>query len=898
MGTYPDPILESLEQSQGAIYYRCALQVNPHRYSLEYRGDDHGLTEEEYNKKLIKKCKENNIQVLGITDHHNVDSIKNIKDVAADENISVFPGFEVRSKEGIDIICLFPLESNIRGSNGLEGYIGWMEINDGIAKKSFDDIVLQVQEEWGGICIAAHVTNNNGLLTMEGKPREKFWNNDDLLAAQIPGRVDDLEESPNYKGIVKNEVQNYKRARAPEEDLAIAVINAKDVAVPEDLDKDTCSTFIKMSEPSIEALRQAFLDPRSRVRLVSEEEPEPHMEIEALSWEGGFMDGLRIHFNSNLNGLIGGRGTGKSALVESLRFVLDVDPLGDEATKTHNSMKKGVIKPGTKVSCLINSPDPTPTKYVVERTHPNPPKVTDEDGNLLEGLTPSDIIPDLEIYGQHEISEVTADKKTLTRLLDRFTTDRKKYEDRRDEIELKLKKNRARIIETNEEIETAEDKLEQLASLKEKIKQYEKLGLEEKLKQKNMLIKEENIFKNVSDKIGRLDDLLDDLKSQKLSIEKLIPEEIEDSEAKNIFQKLRKIMSSYNNDISESVEDIKQKYSNANEEINSLKEKWKNERKKKVEKETEKALQEIQQDIGDVDTEGFLELKEKIEDLKPLQSKLEKLNEKKEQLLEERRNMLSEWEETDREIYQSLNEGAEHVNNELSNKVRVKVDYRGDRKPIKDLLRKQPGGQLKSTIQSILDKEEFSVFDFVEKCRDGATSLYESYGGTENQAERICEEGEDLFMKLEELKFPHTTTLKLNLGSENNPSFEELGNLSKGQKATATLLLLLLESEHPLIIDQPEDDLDNQFISSGIVPRIRDAKRKRQFIFSTHNANIPVLGDAELIIALKARGEADEGKAEVKNRGSIDVQDIQQEVENILEGGENAFEKRRLKYGF
>ena len=114
------------------------------------------------------------------------------------------------------------------------------------------------------------------------------------------------------------------------------------------------------------------------------------------------------------------------------------------------------------------------------------------------------------------------------------------------------------------------------------------------------------------------------------------------------------------------------------------------------------------------------------------------------------------------------------------------------------------------------------------------------------------------------------------------------------------LLILLLESDAPLIVDQPEDDLDNRFITEGVVPRMREEKRRRQFVFSTHNANIPVLGDAELIIGLSASGEADSGKANIapEHIGSIDAPPVRELVEDILEGGKTAFETRRLKYGF
>ena len=100
-----------------------------------------------------------------------------------------------------------------------------------------------------------------------------------------------------------------------------------------------------------------------------------------------------------------------------------------------------------------------------------------------------------------------------------------------------------------------------------------------------------------------------------------------------------------------------------------------------------------------------------------------------------------------------------------------------------------------------------------------------------------------------------TTAVRLNTASAGEPpAWQLLEELSTGQKATAVLLLLLLESGAPLIVDQPEDDLDNRFITEGIVPRMREEKQRRQFIFSTHNANIPVLGDAELIVGLSAAG--------------------------------------------
>ena len=168
------------------------------------------------------------------------------------------------------------------------------------------------------------------------------------------------------------------------------------------------------------------------------------------------------------------------------------------------------------------------------------------------------------------------------------------------------------------------------------------------------------------------------------------------------------------------------------------------------------------------------------------------------------------------------------------------------------------------------------------------------------QAKRLADAPDEVLMRIEELELPSVTTIRLNTAASGEPpSWQALDDLSTGQKATA-VLLLLLDSDAPLIVDQPEDDLDNRFITEGVVPRMREEKRRRQFIFSTHNANIPVLGDAELILGLTAEGEAGGGQARIasEHMGSIDSQPVREIVEELLEGGKDAFETRRRKYGF
>ena len=198
-------------------------------------------------------------------------------------------------------------------------------------------------------------------------------------------------------------------------------------------------------------------------------------------------------------------------------------------------------------------------------------------------------------------------------------------------------------------------------------------------------------------------------------------------------------------------------------------------------------------------------------------------------------------------------------------------------------------------------RDSLSLLDFAQRCREGKDSLVSNYNLPLAAAERLAQATPDIFMRLEELELPATTKVELNTSSEGGPeTWQTIEALSTGQKATAVLLLLLLESEAPLVVDQPEDDLDNRFITEGVVPTMKDEKRKRQFVFSTHNANIPVLGDAELIVGLSTgiQNEAVQGRIDERHVGSIDMQPVREMVEEILEGGKTAFEMRRQKYGF
>lgn len=881
---------EALKLPNGARFYCCALQVNPFAYHGRHGKQTAFKNEVDYNNAIIEACRNNHVEAIAVTDHYRVADSWGLIRLARARGIFVFGGFEAASKDGVHFLCLYDPDKD----NNLERYIGEFGVrNDGTLSPSGNKDCLELLDcvrKQGGIAIAAHVAADNGLLrTLDGQARMNAWKSPDLYACALPGPVDNAP--PEFQPMLKN-LNHCKRERP------VAIINASDVNSPEALTDKRSSCFIKMSALSVEGLRQAFLDPDSRIRLNSDASPEPHAEFIAIAWEGGFLDGTCLHFNGNLNVLVGGRGTGKSTIIESLRYVLAIDPIGEEANKAHQGVIKHVLKSGTKVSLLVRSHQPAKHDYTIERRIFDPPVVKDERGNVLN-LSPRDVIPGVEVFGQHEISELTKSREKLTLLLERFVERDLNAGAQKAKLRLDLERSRGRITDVQREMKLIEERLGLLPSLEETQKRFQDAGLEERLKEKSLLVREERILTTMKERLVPVSTLLQDLAgllpidTAFLSAKALegLPDSALLTEGSTILDRVTVQLQAI-------VGQIDQTASTANAELSVLRARW-DERKQAVETTYQSLLRELQK--SNIDGEEFIRLRRQIEELRPLREKKETLTRDLVAYQSNRRNLLDEWFNLQSAEYRALEKAAKSVSRKLRGRVQAVVTMGGNREPLEKLLREEIGGNLAALLERLRNRDSLSLMDLAQRCREGKDSLVSNYGLPSTAADRLAQATADVFMKLEELELSTTTTVELNTSSDGEPeNWQTLEALSTGQKATAVLLLLLLESEAPLVVDQPEDDLDNRFITEGVVPTMKDEKRKRQFIFSTHNANIPVLGDAELIIGLSTGiyNEAVQGRINERHMGSIDLQPVREMVEEILEGGKTAFEMRRQKYGF
>ena len=880
----------ALDLPNGARFYRCALQVNPFAYLVRHNISTPIQSEDEYNEAIIEACLETKTEVIGVTDHYRIADSRNLIAAAREAGLWAFSGFEAVTKDGVHFLCLFDPHKD----DHLERFIGECGIHDSSELSPTGGLdcieLLDRSKEWGAICIAAHVASEGGLLRkLSGQSRINVWKSSNLLACALPGPVQDAPV--DVRPILQNKNAEHKRTYAP------AIINTSDVNDPEDIKKDRASCFIKMSKVSVEALRQAFLDPDSRIRLHSDPSPEPHAELIAMVWEGGFLRDTSIHFNGNLNAVVGGRGTGKSTMIESIRYVLGLEPLGEDARKAHEGVVRNVLRSGTKISLMTRSHQPSERCYTIERSVPNPPVVKDETGEVLP-ISPRDAMPGLEVFGQHEISELTKSPEKRTLLLERFVKQDPSMSGRKVKLQLELERSRSRIVDVRREILTLEERLTALPGLEETESRFRQAGLEERLQEKSLLIKEERLFSNLAERLQPFrtlqSELIEGLPIDAAFVSNKALHGLPNSET---LGEIEKILESLSTRLKVVCEHFAEALSETDTAIESVKTRWDKQRSA-IEDNYEQLLRELQE--SNIDGAEFIQLRRQIEELRPLKDRMENLNRDLATHEAHRRNLLSEWEDIKGSEFREIEKAARKVSQKLSGRVQVEVTMAGNRDPLEQVLR-EVGGNLAAAIERLRELDHLSLREFAQCCREGKESLMEHYNLPSGSAERISWTDPVLFMRIEELELPATTQIKLNTAAEEDQAvWQTLEALSTGQKATAVLLLLLLESEAPLVVDQPEDDLDNRFITEGVVPIMRQEKRRRQFIFSTHNANIPVLGDAELILGLSASGEAEEGQARIatEHMGSIDSQPVRELVEEILEGGKDAFEMRRSKYGF
>ena len=884
------------EQYNQARFWRCALQVNPFGYHGAYRGGEHGLTEADYNQQLLDKCLEHGIKVIGLADHGSVDSVDALRSFLEPHGIVVFPGFEIASTEKIHMVCLFPEGTS---KVQLNRYLGKLDLTDPEEKVLPSKLgcleLARIVKELGGFWYAAHITGKNGLLRLnqDGGGLVHVWKDHALVrAGQIPGPVSDLPLQ--FKRIVENEDVSWQRERP------LAVINAKDVAKPADLDESGASCWIKMTKPCFDAFKVAFLDPESRIRLNSQREEKPTGEIVSMSVSGGYLDGLNIKFSSHLNTVIGGRGTGKSTLLECLRYALDILPKSRQAQKLHSEIiKENLGKESGRIEVEIISSAQHGHRYRVSRRYGELPIVRDVSGNVST-LQPRDLLPGIDIYGQNEIYELAQDEQSRLRLLDRFLPNDGDFEQRNASLRKRLHENQQKLLKSLSDLDDLQAEVARLPKLEEQLQGFIALGIQEKLSKTPLFARERQIAIRADEEIQHLQSGLAALRDNLPDLTFISDKALEGLPNAPLLIPIRETLQGLQQHFEHHANELQTLLTEGESQLATNLTVWQ-QSLQQGEAELETALRSLPilsgksgQEVGT----AYQQLLREIERIKPLTTRVANFDKLKDSQEQERRNLLAELSDLREQHTKSLLSAAKKLNNRLKGKLRVEVAVEADRTPLKTFLFGcRLDGIGEKRLSWIDEQDSLKPLALAHLIRQGSLDLQLELGISALVADALVKLSASQLMELEALELDHRVEISLNIShGESEPAFKPLDKLSTGQQCTAILHMLLLENVDPLIMDQPEDNLDNAFIAERIVHELRAAKTNRQFLFATHNANIPVFGDAEWIGVFTS--EENRGSLDSDAQGSIDVPVIRDQVANILEGGRAAFIQRKEKYEF
>ncbi len=476
--------------SVGAHWIRAALQVNPYSYEGHNAPKNHFPDEAAYNTALLDECDKLGITLIAITDHWCVDSAAGLVEAAAARGVVALPGFEANSSEGIHILVLFEANTPFATVNAA---IGRCDADPGCDNGTVGAPYATIMERMtaaGALPIPAHSnTSPAGLLTTRsGQPLAAMIQHEDLHAIGISPAA---EAAKDQQAVVGG-TGIFERIHP------LAVIHADDVMGPRQLGSPGASSWFKVSAPSLESLKLAVRTPQTRVSL-DDPVAKPRPTIKSVAWVGGYLDGISIPVSADLTSLIGGRGAGKSTVIESIRYALDIKPISKQMAKDHQSMVDHVLNAGTIVRVEVESVSPTVQRFVIEREVPHPPVVLNASGDRTK-QAPTDAIGPVEVFGQHELAELASDSGGIAALVRRF--DGSDGEDPEfATLRVALRENREDLKRAEDTKSTLEADLERAHRLQEQVSHYEKTDVPTKLAGQQRLSEDEAVFTEGSTRV-------------------------------------------------------------------------------------------------------------------------------------------------------------------------------------------------------------------------------------------------------------------------------------------------------------------------------------------------------------------------------------------------------------
>jgi len=620
--------------------------------------------------------------------------------------------------------------------------------------------------------------------------------------------------------------------------------------------------------------------------------------IENLSISGGFLSDVSLRFPKGLICVIGPRGSGKSTLAEAIRLVLGGMPTS--APKTRLEMLRANL--GGSVFSLTTTPGTDRGGFTIRRTYGQTAILTSADSRPVTTVDldrgtflPIDAYSSLDI---EEIADESLGSKRRTLLDDLCATELQQVHMTLSDQRRLLEANAESIKATERKIREIVEQTEELGDVKAKLEALPPAGKKEGTPEFQSISKQ----KQINDKeLAGLDTAVQKLKAFGDELPRLvsrakseIPSQLTVAESANaaILKPAEEALASLWQSFEQLVAAAGKTVSATETELTrvslQLREAHTEQQAKYL------SLQHLNQEAVKAFEARAIAEKESTTLASLQQLKEATLNELKK--LQEARKALKAAYILTRDKVSELRESvANRLQSEAGTKVRIRVQRNADVLEYQQqLLNSLYGSKLKNQedilkVLSAIRPEDLALMlredDFAEF--DTHTSFGKERGRKILDALRQNLDP----LELEVLPIDDRVIIELNVSTGTVPNFKDASELSRGQKCTALLPILLARRDGPLLIDQPEDNLDNHFIYETVVDSILRLKSRRQMIFITHNANIPVLGEAELVVVMNSDGQ----RGFVEKAGTVD--ECRNEIIDLLEGGEEAFELRRKRYG-
>jgi len=863
------------------------LKTDFHLHTKADREFKYAGAENDFVKEYVEALKKNKVSIGIITNHNKFDleEYKALREKAVKEDIYLIAGVELSVNDGSNgIHCLiaFEYESWIKDSdNFIEQFLN--SAFEGIANHenentrcqySLSDLFKKLEEHRksgrDSFIIMAHIEQKSGFCKELEGGRIKQISKDEHFKKNVLGfqklRTDDLKKKLAIWFNGEDNIPVFLEGSDPKQLNEVGVSGKQKDENGNEVEKES---FLKIGDFNFEAVKYSLTDRDNRI---STKKPEiNNAYVKSITFEGGLLDQTEINLSPELNNFIGIRGSGKSSVLEILRYTLGIS-LGNQASDRDykNNLIEHVLKSGGKV--IVTVVNEHKKEYRIEKIYGQKEDIYDDTGRV-DAPSVDTIFQKPVYFGQKDLSNKNIDfeadlvKKLIGNKLENKQT------------------NINRKIDKIEDIVTAFKKLDNLDELKKevnnsikdaeiKLKLYKEKGVEDKLRQQSRFDSDESKFKESLDEIMNFKNEFGTLINEyEIFFKNTILESEENkeifAEANELFKQIAVEFNKLND-----IKSIITKYADAF--IGILKKLT--EKKETLKEEFAKIKREI--DIPNLNPDNFLKLNRHVEISKLKLVEIDKAEKKRLEYTTSLNNKISDLNNSWYEEYQILEKEVSRIN-EYESSLSISVEYKGRNDKFLEKLQqvfKGSGirGATYTTIQS-------TYKDFVEIYRD-----LENLDAKLNISESLLAEFKNRFneniLDLITFRVEDRFTIKYN--------DKPLKDHSLGQRATALILFLLAQKEtNVLIIDQPEDDLDNQTIYEDVIKAIKSLKGEMQFIFATHNANIPVLGDSEKIISCKYS----EDKIDVHD-GTIDTQETQKQIVTIMEGGEEAFNRRKNIY--